>query len=82
MKVSTLKLSGMIALFEKLIFIEVEEPNFWGGQVEERAKMGNAPNSEIFRDDISSSPQNIITCLVTYFWHITPTFSIMNHQKI
>ena len=40
---------------EKLIFIEVGQPNFFGGLVE-KLKMENAPNSGMFRDNISSPP--------------------------
>ena len=80
-KVSIVKWYPIHAQCEKLIFIEVGGPNFGGTGGKIGLKMENAPNSRIFRDNISSSPWNIRTCLVTYFWHITSNYSFRNHKK-
>ena len=84
-KVRTLNLNGMIALFIlnlKKYFYWDGRAQFLGDRWKNRAKMENAPNSGMFRGNISSFPWNTRACLVTYFWHITFTFSFRNHQII
>ena len=71
------------AQFRNLIFIEVKGPKFWEGQVENRAKTGKMLKVQGYLGAIFSVlHQNIRTCLVTYFWHMTSTFSFRNHKKI
>ena len=63
-KASTLKLSEMIALFilylEKVIFIEVEGPNFWGDRWKNRAKIEKGPQSPRYLGAIFSAPPIIL----------------------
>ena len=82
-----LKLSGMIALFilnlKNSFLLGWESPIFrgTGGKIGlKNGRMLQIPGclGKIF----PVPPYNIRTCLVTYFWHITSTFSFRNHQKI
>ena len=83
-KASTLNFHAQL---EKLIFTEVGGPNFWGDRWKNRAKIGKMPRSPRYLGAIFSvppppPPQNIRTCLVTYFWHITFTFYCRNQKKL